>query len=296
MNKYSQNNKFRVLLIGSNGQLGHDFQKLFDILNVKYISVDYKELNIINNTDLEEFFKEKNDFTHIINCAAYNDVDKAENDTEQCIKLNEEAPLIITRYTKNMGAVFITYSSDFVFDGRKKNPYLEEDIISPLSVYGKSKSNMEEKILNEYEKIFVIRTSWLFGISGKNFNTQVINWSKTRNELNIVDDQISAPTYSKDLAEFSWKLIQTGKFGLYHITNNGTTSKYDQAKYVLEKIGWKGTLKTAKTEDFNLPAKRPHFSKLSSEKVEKLLGEKIPSWQSGIDRFLEEMKEKGKLE
>ena len=174
MNKYSQNNKFRVLLIGSNGQLGHDFQKLFDILNVKYISVDYKELNIINNTDLEEFFKEKNDFTHIINCAAYNDVDKAENDTEQCIKLNEEAPLIITRYTKNMGAVFITYSSDFVFDGRKKNPYLEEDIISPLSVYGKSKSNMEEKILKEYEKIFVIRTSWLFGIGGNNFNKQVI--------------------------------------------------------------------------------------------------------------------------
>ena len=286
----------KILLIGSNGQLGYDFQELFKNLNIEYIAADYEELNIANDTDIENFFRKNNNFTHIINCAAYNDVDKAENDTEQCIKINEEAPLTITRYAKNMGAVFITYSSDFVLDGRKKNPYLEEDIISPLSVYGKSKSNMEEKILNEYEKIFVIRTSWLFGISGKNFNTQVINWSKTRNELNIVDDQISAPTYSKDLAEFSWKLIQTGKFGLYHITNNGTTSKYDQAKYVLEKIGWKGTLKTAKTEDFNLPAKRPHFSKLSSEKVEKLLGEKIPSWQSGIDRFLEEMKEKGKLE
>lgn len=280
----------KILLIGSNGQLGYNFQELFKNLNIEYIAVDYEELNIANDIDIENFFKKNNNFTHIINCAAYNDVDKAENDTEQCIKINEEAPLIITRYAKNMGAVFITYSSDFVFDGRKKNPYLEKDIISPLSVYGKSKSNMEEKILNEYEKSFVIRTSWLFGISGKNFNTQVINWSKTRNELNIVHDQVSVPTYSKDLAEFSWKLIQTGKFGLYHITNNGTASKYEQAKYVLEKIGWQGKIKPAKTEDFNLPAKRPHFSKLSSEKVEKLLGEKIPDWKSGIDRYLEEMR------
>ena len=135
----------------------------------------------------------------------------------------------------------------------------------------------------------------MFGIANNNFNKQVINWSKSRDALNIVDDQISVPTYSKDLAEFSWKLIQTEKYGLYHISNEGIASKYDQAKYVLEKIGWKGKIGTAKTEDFNLPAKRPHFSKLSSMKVEKLLGEKISSWQSGIDRFLEEMKEKGEL-
>ena len=195
-----------------------------------------------------------------------------------------------------MEAIFVTYSTDFIFDGRKKSPYLEEDIISPLSVYGKSKSNMEEKILKEYKKILVIRTSWLFGVGGNNFNKQVINWSKSRNTLNIVDDQVSAPTYSADLAEFSWKLIQTEKYGLYHITNSGEASKYDQAKYVLEKIGWEGKLNRAKTVDFNLPAKRPEYSKLSSEKVEKLLGEKIPTWQSGIDRFLEEMKENGELE
>ena len=295
LNKYSQNNKLRVLLIGSNGQLGHDFQKLFKNLNIEHITADYEELNIINNTALEEFFKKNDDFTHIINCAAYNDVDQAEKDIEQCIKINKEAPLIIAKYAKKMNAMFVTYSSDFVFDGRKGKPYLEEDITSPLSVYGKSKSSMEKDVLEEYGKTFVIRTSWLFGISGKNFNTQVINWSKSRDTLNIVDDQISAPTYSKDLAEFSWKLIQTEKYGLYQITNDGEASKYDQAKYVLEKIGWKGKIGAAKTEDFNLPAKRPHFSKLSSMKVEKLLEEKIPSWQSGIDRFLEEMKEKGEL-
>lgn len=289
MNKYSQNNKLRVLLIGSNGQLGHDFQKLFKNLNIEHMAVDYEELNIANNTDIENFFKKNNNFTHIINCAAYNDVDQAEKNIEQCIKINKDAPLIIAKYSKKMNAIFVTYSSDFVFDGKKKNPFLEEDIVSPLSIYGKSKSSMEKDVMEEYSKSFIIRTSWLFGKNGENFNTQVINWSKTRDKLSIVDDQISAPTYSKDLAEFSWKLIQTEQFGLYHITNNGIASKYEQAKYVLEKIGWKGTLETAKTEDFNLPAKRPHFSKLSSEKVEKLLGERIPDWKSGIDRYLEEM-------
>ena len=147
----------------------------------------------------------------------------------------------------------------------------------------------EEAVLAEYDKSFVIRTSWVFGIANNNFNKQVINWSKTRDELNIVDDQVSVPTYSKDLAYFSWKLIETKKYGLYHMSNSGICSKYDQAKYVLDKIGWTGKLGISKTEDFNLPAKRSKFSKLDSTKLENMVGEKIPSWQDAIDRFLEEL-------
>lgn len=294
LNKYSQNNKLKILLTGSNGQLGHDFQKLFSNSNIKYISTDYQELNIIDNNELENFFKNNNDFTHIINCVGYNDVDEAQNG-DKTFLLNEKAPQKIAEFAKKMNAIFVTYSTDFVFDGRKNIPYIEEDIPNPLSKYGISKHEGEKMVLDTWRKSFVIRTSWLFGIGGNNFNKQVLNWSKTRDKLNIVDDQVSAPTYSMDLAEFSWKLIQTEKFGLYHITNDGIASKYDQAKYVLEKIGWKGTLGRAKTADFNLPAKRPAYSKLDSSKVEKLLGEKIPTWQSGIDRFLEEMKENGEL-
>lgn len=294
LNKYSQNNKLKILLTGSNGQLGHDFQKLFSNSNIKYISTDYQELNIIDNNELENFFKNNNDFTHIINCVGYNDVDEAQNG-DKTFLLNEKAPQKIAEFAKKMNAIFVTYSTDFVFDGRKNIPYIEEDIPNPLSKYGISKHEGEKMVLDTWRKSFVIRTSWLFGIGGNNFNKQVLNWSKTRDKLNIVDDQVSAPTYSMDLAEFSWKLIQTEKFGLYHITNDGIASKYDQAKYVLEKIGWKGTLGRAKTADFNLPAKRPAYSKLDSSKVEKLLGEKIPTWQSGIDRFLEEMKANGEL-
>ena len=294
MNKYSQNNKLKILLTGSNGQLGHDFQKLFNNLNIKYMSTDYQELNIVDSNELENFFKNNNDFTHIINCVGYNDVDEAQNG-DKTFLLNEKAPQKIAEFAKKMNATFVTYSTDFVFDGRKNIPYIEEDIPNPLSKYGISKHEGEKMVLDTWRKSFVIRTSWLFGIGGNNFNKQVLNWSKTHDKLNIVDDQVSAPTYSMDLAEFSWKLIQTEKFGLYHITNDGVASKYDQAKYVLEKIGWKGTLGRAKTADFNLPAKRPAYSKLDSSKVEKLLGEKIPTWQSGIDRFLEEMKENGEL-
>ena len=284
----------KILLTGSNGQLGHDFKKIFDKKNIEYIATDYKELDITSDENLNKFFQENEGITHVINCAAYNDVDKAETDKKVWL-LNAEAPEKLAEFSKKIGAIFVTYTTDFVFDGEKDSPYVEDDKTKGISEYGKSKAQGEKEVLESYDKSFLIRTSWVFGIANNNFNKQVINWSKSRNELNIVDDQVSVPTYSMDLAEFSWKLIQTEKFGLYHITNDGIASKYDQAKYVLGKIGWKGTLGRAKTAAFNLPAKRPAYSKLDSSKVEKLLGEKIPTWQSGIDRFLEEMKENGEL-
>ena len=278
-----------ILITGANGQLGYDFQRLFDSLEVKYIATDVADFDITNEKSIDDFFLKHNDISLIINCAAYNDVDKAETDSDFCMLLNSRAPLNLAKKAKEIGATFVTYSTDFVFDGDIRDPYTEEDMPNPPSVYAKSKRMGEEAVLAEYEKSFVIRTSWVFGIANNNFNKQVINWSKTRDELNIVDDQISVPTYSKDLAYFSWKLIETKKYGLYHMSNSGICSKYDQAKYVLDNIGWTGKLGTSKTEDFNLPAKRSKFSKLDSTKLENIVGEKIPSWQDAIDRFLEEL-------
>ena len=278
-----------ILITGANGQLGYDFQRLFDSLEVKYIATDVADFDITNEKSIDDFFLKHNNISLIINCAAYNDVDKAETDSDFCMLLNSRAPFNLAKKAKEIGATFVTYSTDFVFDGDIRDPYTEEDIPNPPSVYAKSKRMGEEAVLAEYDKSFVIRTSWVFGIANNNFNKQVINWSKTRDELNIVDDQVSVPTYSKDLAYFSWKLIETKKYGLYHMSNSGICSKYDQAKYVLDKIGWTGKLGTSKTEDFNLPAKRSKFSKLDSTKLENIVGEKIPSWQNAIDRFLEEL-------
>jgi dTDP-4-dehydrorhamnose reductase len=219
-----------ILLTGANGQLGNEFQKLFDDLDLEYIGTDYKDLDITKQDDIRNFIKDKN-IDYIINCAAYNDVDKAEEEVEKCFALNSIAPKYLALISKEIGAVFVTYSTDFVFDGEKKTPYIEEDIPNPISAYAKSKVEGEKNVLGTYKKSFVIRTSWVFGIGNNNFVKQVINWSKNRDELNIVYDQVSAPTYSKDLAEYSWELIKSKKFGLYHLSNGGTASKYDQAKY-----------------------------------------------------------------
>ena len=130
-------NKMKILLTGSNGQLGHDFKKLFDKLNIEYIATDYKELDITDNRSLKGFFEINKEITHIINCAAYNDVDKAQNDKKVWL-LNSEAPKKLSEISKEIEAVFVTYSTDFVFDGKKKSPYVEEDEPNSLSEYGKT--------------------------------------------------------------------------------------------------------------------------------------------------------------
>jgi dTDP-4-dehydrorhamnose reductase len=116
----------------------------------------------------------------------------------------------------------------------------------------------------------------------------VINWSKEKNVLSVVDDQMSAPTYSYDLAYYTLELLKTGKYGLYHLSNGGVASKFDQAKYVLDNIAWKGVLKRAKSSEFKLSAQRGEYTKLNSTKLEQTIGQKLPTWQSGINRFLEE--------
>ena len=279
-----------ILITGAKGQLGYDFQRLFDEIDEKYIATDRDELDITDIKKVREFVKDKN-ITLIINCAAYNNVDKAEDELEICKKLNTYAPRDLAIVATEIGADYITYSTDFVFDGEKKAPYIEEDIPNPLSVYGRSKYEGEKEVFKVKPDSFVVRTSWVFGIANNNFNKQVINWSKSKDELSIVDDQISSPTYSKDLAYYSWELIKTKKYGLYHLSNDGEASKYDQGKYVLGKIDWQGKLNRAKTKDFNLKAKRAEYTKLDSSKLEKAIGKKIPSWQNGIDSFLEEIKE-----
>ncbi|MGX6591100.1 dTDP-4-dehydrorhamnose reductase [Cetobacterium ceti] len=283
-----------ILITGANGQLGSDFKRIFNEKNIEYIGTDYKELDITDISKVEEFLKNKN-INLIINCAAYNNVDKAEEEKDLCYRLNAYSPRDLALLAKKIGAEYITYSTDFVFDGKKKSPYKEEDEVNPLSVYSQSKALGERLVLEGYDKAFVIRTSWVFGMGNNNFNKQVINWSKGKDSLTIVDDQVSSPTYSYDLALYTLKLLETKKYGLYHLSNSGVASKYDQGKYVLDSIGWKGTLNRGKSSDFNLLAKRAEYSKLDSSKLENLIGEKLPTWESGIDRFLKEMREKGEI-
>lgn len=280
-----------IVITGASGQLGSDIAKILKEENKEFIALSHKDLDITNKKDLEDKLLSLK-FDALINCAAYNDVDRAEIDKENANLLNCDAVLNLAKICKSKNAKFMTYSTDFVFDGLKNASYIELDTPNPLSEYGRSKFKGEIKVLNEYKNSFVIRTSWVFGIANKNFNTQVIEWSKKNDVLKIVDDQISSPTYSKDLAKFSLLLLNTDQFGLYHFSNSGIASKFDQAKFILDHIGWRGELKRAKTSEFNLKAKRPSFSKLDSSKIEKILNMKIPTWQDGLKRFLDELEDK----
>jgi len=276
-----------ILITGAKGQLGHDLQKILRERNEPFLATDFQELDI---TDIEAVraFAAIKGINCVINCAAYNNVDKAEEERELCRKLNAIAPRDLALVAKELGADYVTYSTDFVFDGKKGAPYTEEDAPNPLSVYSETKREGEKLTLAAYDRSYVIRTSWVFGIANNNFNKQVISWSGDKETLAIVDDQISSPTYSFDLAYYTLELLKTGKYGLYHLSNAGEASKYDQAKYVLDRIGWRGELRRAKSSDFNLPAKRAPYTKLDSTKLETAIGQKLPTWQSGIDRFLEE--------
>ena len=294
-----------ILLLGANGQLGTSFKELFEKLGLEFISIDKNELDITKKDIAKKLIIDTHKFKNIntiINCAAYNDVDKAEEEKEKCFKLNMEAPVNLALIAMEIGANFITYSTDFVFNGEIDDylynnsiGFLEEDELLPLSNYAQSKFEGESLVMQAYEnnqsnsKIYVIRTSWLFG-KGSNFIEKIIRASQVQEEISVVDDQISSPTYAKDLAEFSWKLLnKNADSGIYHFTNDGIVSKFDFAKYILEKISWQGKLIPMKTDEVLSAAKRPKFSKLNCKKIKEKLGEPIPHWKDAVDRYFKEI-------
>lgn len=281
-----------ILILGGKGQLGYEFQMA--LKEKKMISLSHTELDITNTEGIKKFVKDKG-IKLIINCAAYNDVDRAEEEKEICYKVNTYAPFELAKISKEIGAEFVTFSSDFIFDGKKKEPYLEEDEGNPLSIYGKSKKEGENLIKGIYEKVYIIRTSWVYGVGNKNFIKNIIKWSKEKTILKMADNQISSPTYTKDIVNFTLKLLKTKKYGIYHISNNGESSKYNQAKEVLDFINWNGKLKRAKSEEFNQIAKRPSYSKLNCRKIEEVVKEKIPHWKESLKEFLLELQERGEI-
>ena len=293
------------LIFGANGKLGTDFKELFDSMGEKYIATDKNEVDITNGDFLRAYIKimhQNYKIDTIINCAAYNDVDKAETEKELCYKVNAEAPANLAMIASEIGATYITYSTDFVFNGMTTNylynestGYTEEDEPHPLSAYARAKYEGElliSQILENPEntsRIYIVRTSWVFGKATMNFVDKIIELSKEKNELKVTDDQISSPTYSKDLAYYSWELLKSSaENGIYHFTNDGIASKYEEAKYILDKISWQGNLIAVKREDLGLPAERPKFSKLSCKKIKEKLGITIPDWKDAIDRYFKD--------
>ena len=297
MNKIKKIKNMKILITGANGQLGQEFQKLFQKENIEYIPTDHKTLDITKLNQIREFVRENikdKKITHIINCAAYNLVDKAEEDWQTAYTVNGLGPKNLAIIANEIKAEIIHYSTDYVFSGKKQQPYTMYDTPDPINKYGESKVLGERFIQNIAEKYYLIRVSWVFGIGNNNFAKKVIQWSKNNKILRIVDDEISAPTYAVDLAYATYKIIIEKAYGLYHITNT-KASRYEWAEYILKKMNWNGKLERASKDEFNLPAKRPEYSVLDNYGLKETIDYEMPTWQDATERFLKELKETGEI-
>jgi dTDP-4-dehydrorhamnose reductase len=225
----------------------------------------------------------------IINCAAYNNVDRAENEWKRAFMVNGIGPRNLALAAKKTGAIFVHYSTDYDFDGQKNTPYTIADLPRPIHRYGESKLLGEQMVRDHADLFLLIRTSWVFGAGNTNFVQKVLEWSRQGKELKMVTDQVSSPTYTADLARATLDLIGSGSFGLFHLTNSGCCSRHDWAEYILHATGWNGRLLPATVKEFPTPAQRPAYSVLDNFGFREVLGYDMPGWEDATLRYLHEV-------
>jgi len=279
----------KALVTGGNGQLA---QSLKDVVNHQdELDVDFQDLpdlDITNTQQLESYFL-KNEFDYCINCAAYTAVDLAEEQSDLAYAVNAEGPKYLAEVCQKHQVTLIHISTDFVFDGQKRIPYLETDAPNPLSVYGASKLQGERSIQETTEAYFIVRTSWLYSEYGNNFIKTMLRLSETRDEISVVSDQIGSPTYAGDLAEVLIQIVLSSStnYGVYHYSNSGTISWYDFAVEIFKQFGKTIEVKPIKTKDYPTAAKRPKFSALNTIKIENNFDCTIKDWQRSLNKVIQ---------
>ena len=278
----------KILVTGGNGQLAQclkDVVKNNDELDVNF--QDLPELDITNIQQLVSYFS-KNELDYCINCAAYTAVDLAEEQSDLAYAVNADGPKNLAEVCKKHQVKLLHISTDFVFDGKKQTPYIETDMPNPLGVYGKSKWQGERNIQEVMEDYFILRTSWLYSEYGNNFMKTMLKLSETRDEINVVSDQIGSPTYAGDLAEVLIKIVLSSStnYGLYHFSNSGAISWYDFAVEIFTQFGKKIEVKPITTKDYPTAAKRPKFSVLETTKIENNFDCTIKDWQGSLNKVI----------
>lgn len=278
----------KILVTGANGQLGHE---LIRLLGDRAIGADRVMLDITDEKAVLAFCQTRQP-SAIINCAAYTAVDKAESDQEAAFKANETGPKNLAQTAKMLDIPLIHISTDFVFNGLKSTPYTEEDIVSPLGVYGQSKLAGEKAVLTTHPKSLIIRTGWVYGAHGKNFVKTMLHYAKERGHLRVVFDQIGTPTYAADLARVITEILPQAHRGygqIFHYADEGVASWYDFACAIVElgKIDCK--VEPIEAVEYPTPAKRPAFSVLNKKKIKQAFGLTIPHWRESLERCAKEM-------
>lgn len=284
----------RFLITGSKGQLAREFLRILQNnglwpiasrLSPEITAFDKRGLDISDlNTVLGAFSYNKPDV--VLNCAAYNFVDKAEDDFDTAYKVNALGTKNLAYACKRYNALLIHYSTDYVFDGTKEDFYTEQDKPNPINNYGKSKLEGERLLLEETEKFLLFRASWVFGEGKQSFLYKLKEWAEKQNIVKVVCDQISVPTYTEDIVRVTINAIDAGLTGVYHLTNSGYASRYEVARYFIERLGLNNAILPVCSDYFSAQAKRPYFSAMSNAKISKILGLHIPDWKDSIDRFM----------
>ncbi|OGY47687.1 MAG: dTDP-4-dehydrorhamnose reductase [Candidatus Buchananbacteria bacterium RIFCSPHIGHO2_01_FULL_47_11b] len=274
--------KKKILILGSNGMLGHALQDAF----AQFLPTcwDRDEIDIADQQKLEQkLLALQPDI--IINAAAYTNVDKAEEEEELATLINGIAVGYIAKVAKQLGAVLVHFSTDYVFDGTKKEGYSETDQPNPINAYGRSKYRGEQELQKNHDQYYLVRTSWLYGPHGKNFVDTILTLAAKQDTIKVVNDQWGKPTYTVDLAAAVRKLIDEEKpFGIYHITNQapeGGITWYEFAKKIVELKGLECEVVPCTTKEFPRPAKRPQYSAfVDSDKVAAI------NWDLALKKYL----------
>lgn len=281
----------KILITGANGQLGTE---LHEILEREFpgqtLYTDVQELDLTNAKAVDSYVA-NNEITHIVNCAAYTAVDRAEEEKMLCAAVNTDAVKNLAMAADANGAKIIHISTDYVFDGTNHRPYRESDKVNPISQYGTTKRKGETLLLALAPQALIIRTAWLYSAHGNNFVKTMLRLADSQPEIKVVCDQIGTPTFARDLARAVVKVLQSHQWvpGIYHFTDEGAASWYDFAKAIFRIAGKDVKVTPIPTEDYPTPASRPSYSILDRTRIKATYGIEIPHWEEALADCLRQL-------
>ncbi len=277
----------RVLVTGARGMLGRQVAREYQKRGVTVYPLARQELDI---TNCEQVFSilDKIGPNIVVNCAAYTDVDGAEQEKEKAFLMNGLGPRYLALACRRCGAALVQISTDYIFDGKAEGPYRIYDTPCPINIYGASKLFGEASVREIGGRFYIARTSWLFGPDGKNFADTILSLARERDELKVVNDQHGTPTYTVDLAGALADLADSKAYGTYHVTNSGSASWYELAKTVVYAAGLNASIAPCKTREFPRPAARPGNSVLDPFPLKQVIGYNLPGWEDAARRYLKE--------
>ncbi len=277
----------KVLVTGASGQVGWAACRQLAAQGTKHLGVSSADFDIGDAVGVSRAISAYAPDA-VLHCAAYTNVDAAEEDRARCHAVNAEGTEHIAAACQEVGAKLLYVSTDYVFSGQGDSPYQVGDPVGPINWYGETKRQGENAVRRTLERYFIVRTSWVFGENGRNFIRTIARVAKEKGELRVVDDQIGSPTYAKDLAAMLVQMIQTEQYGTYHATNEGFCSWYQLACAALPVLGIAATVHPVHTDAYPTKAKRPMNSRLDKAKLSEKGFARLPAWQDAVRVFCAE--------